>query len=266
LTRWIRAVWLPDELTHAPPYRAILLSYGLAESELDRLMSEAASAHFSFPGHNTPFHVTAYGMVQEYITDYWHGRAATILKPSLPEAALIARRIKQRETLHSIWCRDMTAIQLEDDPTLMSELVQVLADFRMPGHTVAPELYAQSSRWVQAIGLDAARVARELTRLLYSVVDDPAKAGKLLVSVAEAQGRHVGPVSASQIRRALDRLGSGGYGLVGEALLEHAGLGYLYRDRAAGRTSQVARLRGLMRSWLARYVSVEMGYNGAPRG
>jgi hypothetical protein len=114
--------------------------------------------------------------------------------------------------------------------------------------------------------LDASRVARELTRLLYSLLEDPAKGGRLLVAVAEARGQRLGPLPAGQLRRALDRLGGGGYGLVGEAFLEHAGLSYLFRDRPGPgrRPGPASRLRGLLRSWLARHISVELGFEPAP--
>ena len=39
----------------------------------------------------------------------------------------------------------------------------------------------------------------------------------------------LGPLKASQVSAALNRLGGAGYGLIGEALLERVGLGYMFK-------------------------------------
>ena len=99
LTRFNDNVWTPDELTHSDPYKLILMNLGFSEGELDREIKETQEREFVHYGGDTPVHVTTFGMVQEYLTDNWHGLIARLLKRASPQAAYMANRIKRRETL-----------------------------------------------------------------------------------------------------------------------------------------------------------------------
>jgi hypothetical protein len=68
-------------------------------------------------------------MVQEYLTDNWHGLIASLLKEASPQAAYMATRIKRRETLHTAWYRDMTALQIEANPTYVTYVAEEVARF-----------------------------------------------------------------------------------------------------------------------------------------
>ena len=85
----------------------MFLNLGFSDAELDREIRETRERQYIHGSGDTPVHITTFGMIQEYLTDNWHGLIAGLMKNSAPEAAYIANRIKQRETLHTVWYRDM---------------------------------------------------------------------------------------------------------------------------------------------------------------
>jgi hypothetical protein len=258
LSRFNNRVWLPDELTHLTPYKMILLSLGFSEAELDRQIRHTQQLPFEHRGGDLPVQVTTFGFIQEYLTDNWHGLVAKLLKGASPEASYMATRVKRRETLHTMWYRDMTALQLEVDPTLFAPMAEALVKFQMPANQVAPDRPDEVSRWLPSMGVDYEQMARDLLRLVHTTLGDVRQTGRLLVQLAAEKGYRLGPISAAQLRAAVDRLGGPGYGLVGEALLEKLGLSYLFQPPAGRQDSAMApytgvyeRIRGLLRTWLA---------------
>ncbi len=262
LGRFIRDLWVPDEDLHHAPYRAMLMSAGIAEGELDREIADVRAKMLDYRSGDTPVHLTAYGMIQEYVTDNWHGLLGRSLRESVPAAAHLANRIKQRETLHTIWYRDMTALQVEANPRLLKHVAEAAAFFEMPGKSLVPHLEPNVPRWLDLLDNDFDRWAKEITRLLHQVCGDTKRSGELIVRVVEARGTKVGPLPPRLVRAVFDRLGPHGYGLLGEALLERAGLGYLFRDRRqteSGRAASLpSRLRGMVRRWVADQIDLGM--------
>jgi hypothetical protein len=259
LARFNDDVWTPDELTHHAPYKYILLSMGFAEAELDRKIKETQDKQFTHYGGDTPVHVTTFGMVQEYLTDNWHGLIAKLLKEASPQAAYMATRIKRRETLHTAWYRDMTALQIEANPNYVQYVAQEVANFKMPGNSLVPELQAESMRWLPLMGANMERVFKDLLRLLNQTLGSVRLTGELVMTMAVEKGISLGPVSVKQMQVALNRLGGPGYGLIGEAALEAAGLEYIFKTERERQDSAFRlydgvyeRIRGLVRSWLAR--------------
>lgn len=260
LGRFIRDVWGPDEALHHTPFLAMLQSAGVSNEELQAEMRRTRARAFDYHSGDTPLHLTTYGMLQEYVTDNWHGHIARILRPTVPAAARIANHVKRRETIHTMWYRDMTAIQIESNPRLLGHVAEALANFEMPGASLVPEFDQHVERWWSLMGNDFDKMGKDIVRLLHSIVADTAQGGQLLVRLAAERGTRIGPISPGVIRAALDRLGRGGYGLLGEAVLERAGLGYLYRDQgAAGRPASLpSRIRGIIRRWLAEQIDLDI--------
>ena len=177
--------------------------------------------------------------------------------------------MKQRETLHAIWYRDMTAVQVEANPQLLPHMAEAIAHFHMPGKVLLPELEAQVPHWLTASRADLDELVRGLIRMIESALPDTRSAGALLMEVAAAKRMRLGPLGAAQVNAALGRLGGPGYGLIGEALLERAGLGYLYRGsgRDGERTGvprPTERLRALLRGWVASQIDLRMGFPAMP--
>ena len=258
LGRFNANVWVPDELTHYTPYKALLLNLGFAEAEVDRDICETRAREIDQRSGYTPVHVTSYGMIQEYLADNWHGLIANMLRPTAPEAAYMVTRVKRRETLHTVWYRDMTALQLEAEPRFLRSMAEVVVGFRLPGNDLAPELQVHAERWLRLMGADFERVAADVVRLVYGTLNDVRPTGELLIEIAAQTGYSLGPVPLGVVAMATNRLGGPGYGLIGEALLERMGLDYIFRKQRERQDSGFTlygglyeQVRGLLRSWVA---------------
>ena len=255
LARFNARVWTPDELTHHTPYKYILMSLGFTEAELDREVRETRDKEYEHSGGETPVHMTTFGMVQEYLTDRWHGLIAQLLRPASPAAYQAVTLIKRRETLHTIWYRDMTALQVEGNPRFVDYISEELTRFRMPGTSLVPELQARSNAWLEPLGIDFERQIKDILRLVYETLGTTRLAGQMVAGFAAAKGYSLGPFSVRQLNEAIGRLGGPGYGLLGEVMLEKAGLGYLFEAERSDvathpGTAVYLRLRGALRSWI----------------
>jgi hypothetical protein len=258
LARFNERVWTPDELTHHTPYKLILLNLGFAESELDREIRETQEKQFVHYGGDTPVHVTTFGMVQEYLTDNWHGLISKLFKQASPDASYMALRIKKRETLHTVWYRDMTALQVEANPRFVAFVAEEIARFHMPGNSLVPELQSQGIRWLHLMNADFDRIFQDLLRLIQETLGNVRQTGELVMKLASEKGVRVGPLPARQLEIAINRLGGPGYGLIGEAVLERAGLSYMFKQPKGAQDSAFLpymepyeRIRALLRSWIA---------------
>jgi hypothetical protein len=254
-------VWTPDELTHATPYKLMLMKLGFAEGELDREIRDVRAISLDHKSGDTPMHLTTYGMLSEYATDKWHGAIWRILREPCPPAAYMAARVKRRETLHRVWYRDMTAAQIAGNPNLARYVSEVMLTFRMPGSSLAPDLQKEAGRWLSLMEWDFEPAAREIGRMLEEVLADAGRLGRLLVTIAAERGEKLGPLSASQVQSVLNHLRGVGYALVGEAFLESVGLDYLLNIGDGQRRSAFdpqGRARRLIRSWLASRIHIDI--------
>lgn len=256
LERFNERVWKPDEYMHAEPFKKVLMCVGFSEEELEREMVEAQEREFEHQGGDTPVHVTTFGMIQEYMTDHYHGLISTLLKPAMPEASIMTARIKQRETLHTVWYRDMTAAQIEANPDFIPDVAFEIAKFRLPGNSVAPDYQKHAVRWLPMMGADFTRITRELVRLVHSTVGSPERLGRFAFELATVRDQKFGALKPQNIEWAMNRMGGWGYGLVGEAILEKAGCGYLYKTDEDRKGGIANRTRALLRTWLARQIPV----------
>ena len=266
LGRFNERVWVPDELTHHTPYKYILMNMGFAEEELDREIRHVQEINYVHRGGDTPAHVSTFGVIQEYLTDNWHGLIGDLMRETSPEAAYMATRIKRRETLHTVWYRDMVALQIEGNPRLLPYVAEAIIGFEMPGNTLVPELQARVGRWLPLMGGDYEQIAKDLVRYLYTMLADTRQAGQMIMEIAAKKDLKIGPLSPAVVRGALDRLGGPGYGLVGEALLERFGLDYMFRAQHGRQDSgfrfyegPYERVRGIVRTWIAGQIDFRMG-------
>ena len=261
LSRFTENVWAPDEITHHTPYRSMLLCLGFSASELDRDIREVQDKLYAHTGGRTPVHITTYGLIQEYLTDNYHGLIARLLKPAAPQATAMVMHIKRRETLHTAWYRDMTAIQLESNPRFVEDVASEVCCFDMPGSSLVPELQDQGKRWQQLMGVNVDQVFRDLLRLMHDVLGNTRLTGEFVLKLAAEKNVPIGPLSARQVSKAIERLGGVGHGLIGEAVLEKAGLGYTFK-RPAGKQDSAfrpyegvqSRIRDLLRGWIRDHI------------
>ena len=224
LARFNERIWTPDEHTHYTPYKLMLQSLGYSEEELDIEMREVQERNYEHCCGRTPIELTTYGIIQEYLTDNWHGMISQLLKPSAPYAARCASMVKRRETLHTTWYRDMTAIQLEENPEMLDLVADTVLSFQMPGTRLVPEFGARSLEWMSKANVDFPRVARDFVRNFQQVAGTMKRAGQLFVELAARRDVRLGPVPVSVFRRIMDKIGGAGYGIIGEALLDKFGI------------------------------------------
>ena len=224
LARFNTRVWTPDEHTHYTPYKFMLQSLGHTEEELDNEMREVQERNYDHCCGRTPIELTTYGIVQEYLTDNWHGMISQLLRPAAPYAATCTAMVKRRETLHTVWYRDMTAVQVEENPQMLDMVAGTVQSFQMPGTRLVPQFGTRALEWMSKAGVDFGRVARDLVRNFHEVAGNMKRTGQLFIDLAAIRGVNIGPLPVSAARRLLDRIGGAGYGLVGEAVLDKFGI------------------------------------------
>ena len=224
LARFTDRTWVPDELTHAGPFEAMLMSLGFSEADLDGEIADVQGAHYDHCCGITPVELTTYGMVQEQLTDQWHGLVADLIKPAAPYAAHMAQRVKSRETLHTMWYREMTAILVAGDPTLLPQVADTILGFQMPGRQLVPELQGKVLRWMPHLKTDFTQIAKDLVRNFSEVAGSSRGSGELLTDVASRRGFSIGPIPIRMAKVILRQLGGLGYQILGEAVRERVGL------------------------------------------
>ena len=264
LSRFNQRVWVPDEHTHYTPYKLMLLSLGHAEEELLGEVRDVRGAHYEHCCGKSPVELTTYGVIQEYLTDHWHGLIARLLKQGAPRAAQVVNRVKGRETLHTVWYRDMTAVQVEENPEMLEMVAETICSFQMPGTSLVPHLGGRATDWMSRANVDFVRLARELVRNFSEVAVSVRRTGELLIDIAVHRGSRLGPFPPRLVQRALNRLGGPGYGLIGEAILEKVGLPFPERS-AAGQDSGLRfysgayeRIRARARRFIAAHIDLSV--------
>lgn len=254
LGHFTQNVWVPDEVMHSVPFKKMLMQLGYSERDLDREIADAQEKDYIHKAGDTPVHVTTYGMIQEYLTRHWYELIRGVLRPTSPAAAKMVARVEGREALHTVWYRDMTALQVEENPHLIGSVAQTLQLFEMPGNTIAPELQAKAQDWLPRMGGDLEKIKRDVVKLVHQIMGNTENDGRLVVEIAAQQGRKIGPFNAGQVRNALNKFGSPGYGLIGEALLQSVGLQGPYIDNEDG---PVDKIRGVVRGFIAKQIDID---------
>lgn len=224
LGRFTSHTWVPDEYNHTNPFKAMLLDIGFSEHELDFAIKETLEKTYVHTTGKSPVELTTFGMIQEYLTDHWYGMLAKLLKNNAPQAALLATKVKRRETLHYVWYKEMACIQVESDPGLLPLVAESVTSFTMPGGSLVPEYQNRVLEWMVSAGADFNYNAQQMVKHLFDIAGDSSRAGKLLTDVAISAGLNIGPLKASHIQGFIERLGGRGYELLGEAVLESVGL------------------------------------------
>ena len=266
LKRFTERTWVPDEYTHTAPFKAMLMSMDFSEEELDAEIARVQGATYVHACGRTPVELTTFGMIQEYLTDHWHGLIAKLLRNRAPVAADLATRVKRRETLHYVWYQRMSAAQVEANPELVSLVADTVSTFNMPGVSLVPEYQLRALEWLPPMGADLQRNARAIIRSLYEVAGNTRRAGEILMDVAVLRGIPIAKLSPERVQGLIERLGGRGYSLLGEAVLDSVGLplpadvGRHASDKYVGAIPTLAalqdRLRAKVRALIARRIDI----------
>jgi len=253
LGRFTQRIWEPDEMSHHVPFKKLLMQMGYSEAELDLDIKDAQEKDYVHKGGDTPIAATTFGMEQEELTRNWYQWTRGVLEGSSPVAARMVRLVEAREALHTKWYKDMTAIQIEENPALVVPAAQALSRFEMPGNTIIPELQDRAEEWLSKMGADLEEMKSRILHLVSHVSKTPENVGRLIMAYAADQGRTLGPFRAAHIDHALNFLGPRGYGLIGEAMLVKIGATDLFESHDQGIVGQI---RGVVRNKVAESIHI----------
>lgn len=262
LHKYIVEFWEPDELGHADPFKNILLDFGIDQTELDLQIDEAKSqTHYSL-NHDSgidPISLTTYGMIQECITDYWYELQRGFF-PRGSNTSKVLALVKGREALHTVQFRDLTAFQLESDPALLANISNSVVHFQMPANhiPVVRDIEAKTKEWIPKMDGSVYELLRRIIRHVTGALGDKDTLGSIILNYASySDKRFFGLLPNSVIAKAVRHI-RGGYGIVGEIVLEKLGL--IANDLGTPKSlfqSIIYRIKRVLKEWAKRRIELE---------
>ena len=228
LQDYVLGFWEPDEYGHADPFKNILVDFGINETNLKLDIEEAKQGVEYQTKHTSGFHpiaLTTYGMIQECITDYWYELQRGFF-PANSNTSKVISKVKGREALHTVQFRNLTALQLEADPALLTEVINATTTFQMPSNHIpnVSDIEKKTQEWIPKMNGSVIELLARIVANLNLALDDNKKLGKLLIEYATAgEQKFIDQVPNTLVKKALNTF-PGSHGIVGEAMLEQLGL------------------------------------------
>ena len=229
LRTYINGFWVPDELGHADPHKKILMNFGYTEHELDLMLKEADEQTSYKENHEAglmPVQLTTFGLFQECITDYWYELQASLF-PTGSNAKKILQKVKGREALHTVQYRDMTALQLEDDPGLLEPCLFTVAHFEMPANKIelVSQYESKAQQWIPLMGGSVANLLKKIITQVQRISDDPSLIARVVFGMSNGKElKYLEKFPRAQLFQLVKSF-RGCHGLVGEIILEALGIG-----------------------------------------
>lgn len=266
LKRFTKEKWVPDELEHYWPYKRVLMSFGFSEEQIDREIRETREAEYNHDSHQSPTHLSTFGLIQELLTDNWHRLTASIIKPVSSDDAENIFKVQRRERLHTIWYRDMTAIQVNFAPRLVKHVAEAVASFSMPANNLTQglkEIQDKAQGLVLRMGGNFDKIKEQMAlHLLGAVGNSQRRLGLVLpeaFSIVNSKNGKKQPLIHAA-KNALNFTGGVGAGIVGDAALRSVGL-----TNKESRTTRLNRVPRLPREGLVVLLSnhlkgMQMGF------
>jgi|GEM_PF-881998 len=232
LSGFTRKVWEPDERQHHLPFKAILMQMGRSEDDIDAQVRQIQNVDYLHESGDTPAHLASYGMIQEFMTRNWYTKMRGVLKENSPEASQIVKLVEAREALHTTWYSRMLAMQIEQNPELIRNMAEAIAYFQLPGNQLGEpvrELQAKTFDWLPLIQGDMAKLRNDVVRVSAAALNnDRELVGRFLMEMGYTKIGWLNSAPGEVLRSAVNRLGFPGRGILGEAVLESAGLDRLF--------------------------------------
>ena len=228
LHRYVSEFWEPDEMGHADPFKNILVDFGLDQKLLELDINNARSETDYFLHHSSgshPVSLTTYGMIQECITDYWYELQRGFF-PDNSNTSKVLSLVKGREALHTVQFRDLTAMQIEADPGLIEEVVFAIVNFQMPANHIplVSEIETKTQGWIPKMNGDLTELVTRIVANIHKALNNKAMLGKIILEYAsQSERKFFDLIPQSTLIYCIGKV-KGGYGLVGELLLEQLGL------------------------------------------
>ncbi len=262
LKDYVIGFWEPDEKGHADPFKNILLDFGVDQNLISDQINEAKSTTDYKLHHEagfSPIALTTYGMIQECITDYWYELQRDFF-PKTSNTHKVISKVKGREALHTVQFRDLTALQLEADPSLLPEIINSTIHFSMPSNyiPVVKDIEAKTQEWIPKMNGDVSELLKRVIMHINGSLSDNSQLGKLLTEYAStSEKRFLALVPNHIISKALSHV-KGGYGLVGEIILEQLGLkaSEISMPKTFNESLQF-KLKSIVKRWATQQLDIE---------
>ena len=228
LGRYVSEFWEPDEMGHADPFKNILQDFGVDRSVINSEIADARSETDYFLHHSSGLHpisLTTYGIIQECITDYWYELQRGFF-PDESNTSKILGYVKGREALHTVQFRDLTAMQIELDPYLMEQVLFAAVNFQMPANHIptVKDIESKTQSLIPKMNGSVYELLIRVTQNIHESLNDKPLLGKTILGHASrSEKKFFGLIPQSTLVVCMSNL-RGGYGLVGELLLDQLGL------------------------------------------
>ena len=262
LHRYVTEFWEPDELGHADPFKNILVDFGLDQTLLEKEIKDARDQTDYFLRHSSGFHpisLTTYGMIQECITDYWYELQRGFF-PGESNTSKVLSLIKGREALHTVQFRDLTAIQIENDPKLIEEVAFAVINFKMPANhiPIVKGIESKTQGWIPKMNGNTTELITRVIANIQQSLNDKAMLGRIILQYSSREDKKFfEAIPQNTLIYCLSKV-KGGYGLVGELILEQLGL---YGDDSGGNISTIDnvryRLKQPIKKWIQNRLEME---------
>lgn len=270
LSGFTRKIWEPDEMQHHLPFKVILMQMGRSEVDIDAEVREIQSVDYLHESGDTPAHLASFGMIQEFMTRNWYTKMRNILEKNSPEAAQIVRLVEVREALHTTWYSRMLAMQIEQNPELIRNMAEGIAHFKMPGNQLGETvsgLQEQAANWLPLIQGDMAKLRTDVMRVTAAALNnDRELVGRFLMEMGYAKIGWLSSAPGEVLKGAVNKLGSPGRGILGEAVLEAAGMNRLFEGEEVRVMSPGwvrAKLRTAVAEKIRRNLDSTFGFDGS---
>lgn len=262
LKEYVLGFWEPDELGHADPFKNILIDFGVNQKDIEIEIGNAKSSIDYQTKHSSGFHpiaLTTYGMIQECITDYWYELQRGFFPPKSNTSKVISK-VKGREALHTVQFRDLTALQLEMDPTLIEHVLQAAVSFEMPSNHIpaVKHIEAKTREWIPHMNGSVAELLRRIINNINITLDDNDNFGKLILQYAsKSEKQFVNFVPNRIITTAINNI-RGGSSIVGEIVLEQLGLTAYEQQAPKSFTEEVQyKIKTIIKRWVMKRMNIE---------
>lgn len=227
LSRFTERLWVPDEYEHADPFKMPLMEFGFSEEELNRKIKQTQEKVYDHTSGKTPVHLSAFGALQEDLTEGWYGLIYPIQRVISPRSAAKIMATKKREALHKVWYKDLTAIQINDNPDLIHSVVDNIDRFVFPADKLIPELQQHAAAWIRMMGGDIKVMERRISRLMAACVgNDPQNIGATAIELIFRKAGELAPTPLKLLKAVsqVPALGQGVNFLAGQAVQDLEGM------------------------------------------
>lgn len=156
LRRFIKSIWLPEEIQHGEVTRKAAIVYeAVGEKEHDRNLAQIAQSDFYIGRGYNVGKLSTYIWVQEeatmeYYVSMMHNTEDPVLRKVLGDLA------SQEMFHHRVAGQFMRAVATAED------VVQTIREFKMPGDVTSPELQQRASGSAHELSFDFSRMRHAL--------------------------------------------------------------------------------------------------------